>query len=137
MRHLRNKNELMMLQSHLEEMSMQIEQEKNLVISQKINIQNDVRKLRKILKENKKILKKNETFLFSIKESLVATVKDYEELVDILHKVAIQEIDHNRVMALLVGAENKIFILQDHFAKVFGMTTYQYIDKAKQTEKQN
>lgn len=130
MRHLRNKNELMMLQSHLEEMSMQIEQEKNLVISQKINIQNDVRKLRKILKEN-------ETFLFSIKESLVATVKDYEELVDILHKVAIQEIDHNRVMALLVGAENKIFILQDHFAKVFGMTTYQYIDKAKQTEKQN
>ena len=127
----------MMLQSHLEEMSMQIEQEKNLVISQKINIQNDVRKLRKILKENKKILKKNETFLFSIKESLVATVKDYEELVDILHKVAIQEIDHNRVMALLVGAENKIFILQDHFAKVFGMTTYQYIDKAKQTEKQN
>lgn len=137
MKTLRHRNQLHMAQAQIENMVKQIEDQRIGVEIERLQLQDAKKELKNIIKINNRILKNNELFIFTIKESTVSTVKDYEQLASVLRSVLSQEYDPDNIRGFLIGVENKIAILQDYFANTFSTTTDQYIDQSKRVKKLN
>lgn len=137
MRNIRNRNQLQMLQLQIDNMVESLEQEKMQIVIDKMQLDQGKKELKKLIQHNNRILRNNEVFLHAIKEGTISTVKDYEQVADILRSVLVQTYDLNTVRGMMIGVEGKIAALQDYFSHTFNLTTDQYIEQVNRTKELN
>lgn len=134
---LRQRNKLHMAESQIQTMIDQIEQQRVELAADRLRFQDEKKELEKIVKINSNILKSNEVFLFAIKENIINTVRDYEQVANILDKVMKGKGSRSQTEGMLIGIESKIANLQDLFSLTFRQTTDQFLANADRSKELN